>query len=108
MLHSRRGRTSLWPLGFVVAAAAPASRGQREADRDRCMSYTPLVSLEHVDVELAGHRVLRDVDWRLVAGEHWGVVGANGSGKTSFLGLIAGTLWPAPGSGGRRYGFGAG
>jgi molybdate transport system ATP-binding protein len=72
------------------------------------MSSPPLVSLEHVDVEIAGQPVLRSVDWRLVAGEHWGVVGANGSGKTSFLGLIAGTLWPAPGRGVRRYDFGAG
>ena len=72
------------------------------------MSAAPLVLLEHVDVEIAGTPVLRDVDWRLMPGEHWGVVGANGSGKTSFLGLIAGTLWPAPERGVRRYDFGAG
>lgn len=72
------------------------------------MTLPPLVSLDHVDVDLAGHPVLRDIDWRLMRGEHWGVVGANGSGKTSFLGLIAGTLWPAPDRGRRLYDFGSG
>jgi molybdate transport system ATP-binding protein len=68
----------------------------------------PLLSLEHVDVDLAGQRILHDVSWQLRRGEHWGIVGTNGSGKSTLLGLIAGTLWPAPGSGQRRYDFGSG
>ena len=72
------------------------------------MSAAPLVTLDHVDVDLAGVTVLRDVTWRLARAEHWGVVGANGSGKSTFLGLMAGTLWPAPGRGTRRYDFGDG
>jgi molybdate transport system ATP-binding protein len=72
------------------------------------MNPAPLVDLERVDVDLAGTTVLREVSWRLARGERWGVVGANGSGKTTFLGLIAGTVWPAPGRGERRYDFGGG
>jgi len=72
------------------------------------MNSAPLVELERVDVDLAGNAVLREVSWRLGRGERWGVVGANGSGKTTFLGLIAGTVWPAPGRGERRYDFGRG
>ncbi|HEY3517554.1 MAG TPA: ATP-binding cassette domain-containing protein [Gammaproteobacteria bacterium] len=72
------------------------------------MTVAPLVTLDHVDVDLAGAPVLRDVTWRLARGEHWGVVGANGSGKSTLLGLIAGTIWPAPERGTRRYDFGAG
>lgn len=68
----------------------------------------PLVTFAHVDVDLAGTPVLHDVTWRLERHEHWGVVGANGSGKSTFLGLIAGTVWPAPERGIRRYDFGAG
>ena len=56
------------------------------------MKHAPLVDLERVDVDLAGAPVLRDVSWRLTSGERWGIVGANGSGKTTFLGLIAGTI----------------
>jgi molybdate transport system ATP-binding protein len=65
-----------------------------------------LVRLKGVDVALAGNRVLHDLNWELRSGDHWAIVGANGSGKTSFLRLIAGTLWPAPNSGTRRYDFG--
>ncbi len=52
--------------------------------------------------------MLHAIDWELARGEHWGIVGANGSGKTSFLNLVAGTLWPAPDSGVRTYDFGDG
>jgi ABC-type molybdenum transport system ATPase subunit/photorepair protein PhrA len=60
------------------------------------MPGAPLLTLDHVDVDLGGVNVLRGVTWQLVRGEHWGVVGANGSGKSTLLGLIAGTSWPAP------------
>jgi molybdate transport system ATP-binding protein len=72
------------------------------------LTAAPLVTLDHVDVDLAGAPVLHDVSWRLIRGEHWGVVGANGSGKSTLLGLIAGTVWPAPERGLRRYDFGSG
>jgi len=65
-----------------------------------------MIILQSVNVALAGHTVLHDLDWELRPGEHWAIIGANGSGKTSFLRLLAGSLWPAPGSGTRRYDFG--
>jgi molybdate transport system ATP-binding protein len=72
------------------------------------MPGAPLLTLDHVDVDLGGVSVLRDVTWRLARGGHWGIVGGNGSGKSTLLGLIAGTIWPAPERGTRRYDFGAG
>jgi molybdate transport system ATP-binding protein len=71
-------------------------------------SSPPLVRLDDVDVTLAGTPILRDLAWHLEPGTCWGVVGANGSGKSTFLALIAGQLWPAPGRGLRTYDFGRG
>ena len=68
----------------------------------------PLVALQGVDVDIAGTRVLRGIDWMLEAGTSWGIVGPNGSGKSTLLALVAGHVWPAPGRGRRRYDFGDG
>lgn len=67
-----------------------------------------VVHLDRVDVAIDGTRILEDLTWRLDAGTHWGVTGGNGSGKSTFLALVAGARWPVPGTGARRYDFGRG
>lgn len=64
---------------------------------------TLTVTLEHIDLERGQHRVLRDVSWRIRPGERWGLLGANGAGKTQLLKLIAGDVWPKPTRHGRRW-----
>jgi molybdate transport system ATP-binding protein len=65
----------------------------------------PLIELAGVDVKLGGRTTLNDISWSLRLGEHWAVSGGNGSGKSTFLRLIRGDQWPAPGSGTRTYRF---
>ncbi len=60
-------------------------------------SSSPLVSLEHCFVRVPSGYSLRDINFSLGQSEHWLLCGANGAGKTSFLGLIAGSLHPAQG-----------
>ncbi len=51
--------------------------------------------------------ILRGLDWRVRRGEHWVILGPNGSGKTSLLKAITGYLSPSSGEIallGRRYG----
>jgi iron complex transport system ATP-binding protein len=51
--------------------------------------------------------ILKDVNWRVERGQHWVMLGANGSGKTSLLSALAGYLMPTAGEIavlGRRYG----
>jgi len=45
-----------------------------------------------------GHNtILHQVDWRVGRGEHWVILGANGSGKTSLLRSLTGYLAPTAG-----------
>ena len=39
-----------------------------------------------------GRQILKDVNFRLLKGEHVGLVGPNGEGKSSFLNLVTGKL----------------
>src|SRR4051794_22135436 len=66
----------------------------------------PLVQLRDVDVALNGRKILHGLNWNLKPGENWAILGGNGSGKSTFLKLVRGEIWPAPGSKGeRRYTF---
>lgn len=43
-------------------------------------------------------RILNEVSWKVVKGEHWVILGANGSGKTSLLSALTGYLTPSSGN----------
>ncbi len=59
---------------------------------------TPVIELQDV-VLFRGEKIILDaVNWRVRRGEHWAIVGANGSGKTTMLRIAAGTLWPSSGT----------
>lgn len=42
--------------------------------------------------------ILADVDWRVRAGEHWALLGANGAGKTTVLRLVGAVTHPTDGT----------
>ena len=51
--------------------------------------------------------ILRDISWRVNQREHWAILGANGSGKTSLLSALTGYFMPTDGEIvvlGQRYG----
>lgn len=54
------------------------------------------MSLRAVGVRRGAKWALRDVTLDLEAGGRWALLGANGSGKTQLLKLLAGTVWPTP------------
>ena len=57
-----------------------------------------VVDLEDVDLTRGEKRLLEHATWRLGPGDRVGVVGVNGAGKSSVLGLVAGTLDPDVGT----------
>ncbi len=44
-----------------------------------------------------GAYILRHINWTVGTGEHWAIIGLNGSGKTSLLNLITGHIYPSEG-----------
>ena len=55
------------------------------------------LALEHVGLRRDDTAILRDIDWTVMAGERWVVLGPNGSGKTSLVRIAS--LWEHPSSG---------
>ena len=67
----------------------------------------PVLEVTGLRVERGRTAILRGVDWRVAPGEHWVILGANGSGKTSLLKALTGFLSPTSGEIsvlGQRYG----
>ncbi len=53
--------------------------------------------MDNLCIERDGTVILSGVNWRVNAGEHWVILGANGSGKTSLLSALTGYLMPTAG-----------
>ncbi|EPR43587.1 ABC transporter related protein [Desulfovibrio sp. X2] len=56
-----------------------------------------LVRFRQAGVRRGRNLVLGGLDWELAAGESWAVFGANGAGKSTFLSLVRGDIWPSEG-----------
>jgi len=55
---------------------------------------TPIIRAQHVSKTFAGRVVLNDFDLEITPGEVHGLVGQNGSGKSTFIKIIAGYYEP--------------
>jgi molybdate transport system ATP-binding protein len=91
------GRVMAVERNPIDVAAAPSSPPPTSHVASVDTTAEPLILLDGADVWLAGRRILQEVTWRLMPGEHWLVTGANGSGKSSLLRLLYGALRPALG-----------
>ena len=56
-----------------------------------------LLTVTNVSHDFGGRRILENASFRLLKGEHIGLVGANGEGKSSFLNIIIGNIEPDEG-----------
>src|ERR1700752_3935170 len=67
----------------------------------------PILEISGLRIQRADTVILDNISWRVERGQHWTVLGANGSGKTSLLSALTGYLMPTAGQIavlGRRYG----
>ena len=71
------------------------------------MPTKTILQIEALRLRRGNVTILRNIHWRVDAGQHWVILGANGSGKTSLLSALTGYLMPTDGDIvllGERYG----
>ena len=87
--------------------------GQDQASKITKLSIEPtnsgrtILELQNLCLNRGKTRILRNIFWQVRQGEHWAIIGANGSGKTSLLSAMMGYVTPTTGEIlllGRQYG----
>ncbi len=58
----------------------------------------PVLAVRDLVIRRDKTLILKNFSWRIKPGEHWVILGANGSGKTSLLSALTGYLMPTSGS----------
>jgi iron complex transport system ATP-binding protein len=64
----------------------------------RSIANSTILSVADLRIERGGTSILHQIDWRVQRGQHWVILGANGSGKTSLLSALTGYLMPTAGA----------
>ena len=65
--------------------------------RSRLSTRRPVLQIEKLHLRRGATLILDDIAWRVERGQHWVILGANGSGKTSLLRALLGYLTPTDG-----------
>lgn len=58
---------------------------------------TSVIELKNVSWRRGEQEILHGIEWTVEQGQHWAILGLNGSGKTSILNMINGYMWPTTG-----------
>ena len=56
-----------------------------------------ILTVRNLTIQRGKTFILKDISWEVARGEHWVILGANGSGKTSLLSALTGYLTPTDG-----------
>ena len=57
-----------------------------------------ILNVEHLTHGFGDRAIFNDVSFRLLKGEHIGLIGANGEGKSTFMNIVTGKLMPDEGN----------
>src|SRR3712207_2648439 len=63
------------------------------------------ISVSNAAVEFGATTLFKDVTFTVGAGERWGVIGRNGTGKTTLFKLVTGAMRPSTGQVARQPGL---
>ena len=61
------------------------------------MKIPTVLEISGLQIRRGSTLILDEISWTVRAGEHWVILGANGSGKTSLLSALTGYLMPSRG-----------
>jgi iron complex transport system ATP-binding protein len=81
--------------GEVLAGAR--KRASQSAIRNSLKPFPPILEVRDLSIRRDATRILEGVTWTVERGQHWVILGANGSGKTSLLSALTGYLSPTSG-----------
>ena len=73
-------------------------RAQVEIGRAGSRLGRSVIELDHVNYAVDGETIVRDFSYVVLRNDRVGILGANGTGKTTLLNLIAGRLQPSGGT----------
>ncbi|SIS46931.1 ABC transporter ATP-binding protein [Salimicrobium salexigens] len=57
-----------------------------------------IIDMQEVSLKREGRFILNNITWQVENGEHWAILGLNGSGKTFLLNLINAYTFPSSGT----------
>ena len=87
---------TLSPKSALVTRRRVVCLGSGSSDRPFILPSLNVVKTILEVSNLSIHRgktvILEDLSWRIERGQHWAMLGANGSGKTSLLSALTGYL----------------
>jgi ATPase subunit of ABC transporter with duplicated ATPase domains len=85
-------------LDSIVIASAPVDREIDTSRRNESKSMTTLISALSLQLESGHGPLFHDLSFTVKQGDRIGLLGHNGCGKSSLLGLLAGSREPSAGS----------
>jgi molybdate transport system ATP-binding protein len=74
-------------------------------EKTNCIEMEPFIVLDRITTRLRDQFILKDTSWKIRQGEHWAIIGPNGSGKTSLARVLSGDLPVISGRRSYREGF---
>jgi len=94
-------RTAVTALTHAEQTAMPERGGIRSGaplHRRSIDQKKPLLEITALDISFGGIHAVRDLNLTVMPGSIVGVIGPNGSGKTTFFNLVTGLIRPSGGS----------
>ena len=61
-----------------------------------------MIATQNISLSYSGKPLFKNVNIKFTAGNCYGIIGANGTGKSTFLKVLSGELEPTTGRGGHH------